>query len=80
MTTTHTVTTTETTKTIQFPKLPQDIGTDYTFKRQIVWKNVLGFIVLHVAAIYGLYLALFKAKHFMLFYGNILHKNWIMCF
>lgn len=71
MTSTHTETVIQTSKTINFPKLPQDIGTDYTFKRQIVWKNVLGFIVLHIAAVYGLYLALFKAKPFMVFYGKI---------
>lgn len=57
-------------QTENIPKLPQDIGTDYTFKRRIVWKNVLGFIVLHLAALYGLYLALFKAKAVMFFYGG----------
>lgn len=53
-----------------FPKLPQDIGTDYSFKRQIVWKNVLGFIVLHLSALYGLYLACFKASALTFFYGK----------
>ncbi|XP_018576960.1 stearoyl-CoA desaturase 5-like [Anoplophora glabripennis] len=37
-------------------KLPADIGTDYSFKRDIVWKNALGFLALHLAAVYGLYL------------------------
>lgn len=58
-----------------FPKLPQEIGTDYTFKREIVWKNVLGFIILHLAACYGLYLAVFKAHALTLFYGKILLKK-----
>ncbi|XP_071439674.1 acyl-CoA Delta-9 desaturase-like isoform X2 [Hetaerina americana] len=40
----------------------QTIGTDYNFQRQIVWKNVIGFIYLHAAAIYGLYLAITSAK------------------
>ncbi|KAJ8921482.1 hypothetical protein NQ315_003100 [Exocentrus adspersus] len=42
-------------------KLPAEIGTDYSFKRRIVWKNALGFVALHVAALYGLYLAIFYA-------------------
>lgn len=33
--------------------LPQDIGTDYTFKRKIVWFNAIGFLVLHLLALYG---------------------------
>lgn len=37
-------------------KLPAEIGTDYDFKRDIVWKNALGFLALHLAGLYGLYL------------------------
>lgn len=40
-------------------KLPTDIGTDYTFKRKIVWFNAIGFLIMHLAAVYGLYLAFF---------------------
>ncbi|XP_060526543.1 acyl-CoA Delta-9 desaturase-like isoform X2 [Cylas formicarius] len=36
--------------------LPSEIGTDYTFKREIVWKNAVGFLMLHLAALYGFYL------------------------
>lgn len=32
------------------------------FVRQIVWRNVIIFVYLHLAAIYGLYLALTSAK------------------
>ncbi|XP_063926211.1 acyl-CoA Delta-9 desaturase-like [Zophobas morio] len=35
--------------------LPQEIGTDYTFKRKIVWPNAIGFLVLHFLAFYGVY-------------------------
>lgn len=35
--------------------LPQEIGTDYTFKRKIVWPNAIGFLVLHLLALYGVY-------------------------
>ncbi|KAJ8960527.1 hypothetical protein NQ318_013815, partial [Aromia moschata] len=40
-------------------KLPAEIGTDYSFKRKIVWKNALGFLVLHLGALYGAYLAFY---------------------
>ncbi|XP_031334185.1 acyl-CoA desaturase-like isoform X2 [Photinus pyralis] len=39
-------------------KLPSQIGTDYGFKRKIVWFNALGFVALHLAALYGYYLCL----------------------
>jgi len=42
--------------------LPADIGTDPNFKREIVWKNVFGFILLHSGAFYGIYLCLTEAK------------------
>ncbi|XP_074033517.1 acyl-CoA Delta-9 desaturase [Leptinotarsa decemlineata] len=34
------------------------IGTDYNFKRQIVWKNAIGFLVLHLIGFYGIYCCL----------------------
>ncbi|KAK5650383.1 hypothetical protein RI129_001412 [Pyrocoelia pectoralis] len=40
-------------------KLPSQIGTDYNYKRKIVWFNALGFLALHLAAVYGYYLCLF---------------------
>lgn len=40
-------------------KLPCNIGTDYTFKRKIVWFNAIGFLVLHLAALYGFYLGFY---------------------
>ncbi|CAH1119190.1 unnamed protein product [Phaedon cochleariae] len=33
-----------------------DIGTDYNFKRAIVWPNAIGFLVLHALGFYGIYL------------------------
>lgn len=35
-------------------KLPKEIGTDYSFKRQIVWPNAIGFLMLHLAGLVGL--------------------------
>lgn len=39
------------------PILPSDIGTDFNFKREIVWKNVVGFALLHICGWIGLHLA-----------------------
>ncbi|XP_017773359.1 PREDICTED: acyl-CoA desaturase-like isoform X2 [Nicrophorus vespilloides] len=36
-------------------KLPAEIGTDYTFKRKIVWFNAIGFLLLHLCGLYGVY-------------------------
>lgn len=46
-------------------KLPSEIGTDYNFKRKIVWFNTLGFVALHLAALVGLGLC-FNAHFFTL--------------
>lgn len=35
------------------------LGTDFSFKREIVWKNAIGFLALHLLAVYGLYLCFF---------------------
>lgn len=39
-------------------KLANEIGTDFHFKREIVWFNAIGFLILHLGGIYGLYLML----------------------
>lgn len=36
------------------PILPSQIGTDFNFKRQIVWSNAIGFLVLHLFALVGI--------------------------
>jgi hypothetical protein len=33
-------------------------GSEYVYRRQIVWFNTIGFLVLHLGALYGLYLFL----------------------
>ncbi|XP_049870762.1 acyl-CoA Delta-9 desaturase-like [Pectinophora gossypiella] len=30
------------------------IGTDYSYKHQVVWKNAIGFLILHILALWGL--------------------------
>ncbi|XP_044728784.1 (11Z)-hexadec-11-enoyl-CoA conjugase-like [Chrysoperla carnea] len=44
--------------------LPAEIGTDWSFKREIVWFNAIGFLILHLAAIYGFYLG-FTSAHIL---------------
>lgn len=38
------------------PILPSAIGTDFAFKRRIVWPNAIGFAVLHALGFWGLVL------------------------
>lgn len=42
--------------------LPSEIGTDYNFKRKIVWFNAIGFLILHIMAFTGLYLTFTSCK------------------
>lgn len=40
------------------PILPSQIGTDFNFKRAIVWKNAIGFLALHLCAVVGVVIGL----------------------
>lgn len=51
-------------------KMAKEIGTDYNFKRQIVWFNAIGFLVLHLCGCYGVYLMFTKAKVWTTIYGE----------
>lgn len=37
-------------------KLPKEIGTDYTYKRRVVWFNAIGFLILHLCGFVGLFM------------------------
>lgn len=37
-------------------------GTDLSFRRKVVWTNAIGFLVLHLAGVYGIYLSFTEAK------------------
>lgn len=52
-----------------YSQLKREIGTDKNFKRKIVWTNVFGLVLLHLAAIYGLWLCLW-AKFLTIIYGK----------
>lgn len=41
------------------PILPSQIGTDFNYKRQIVWFNAIGMTMLHITGIIGIGLAMF---------------------
>lgn len=51
-------------------KMAKEIGTDYNFKRQIVWFNAIGFLVLHLCGCYGVYLMFTRAKILTTIYGE----------
>lgn len=42
------------------PILPSEIGTDFSFKRDIVWPNAIGFALLHICAAIGCLLCIFN--------------------
>ncbi|XP_050087450.1 acyl-CoA Delta-9 desaturase-like [Anopheles aquasalis] len=56
------------------PILPSEIGTDFNFKREIVWKNVIGFLALHICGWIGLHLAFWRYCD----YRTTLYTLWLM--
>lgn len=42
------------------PILPSEIGTDFNFKREVVWPNAIGFFVLHLCALIGVVITLLR--------------------
>lgn len=40
------------------PILPSEIGTDFSYKREVVWPNAIGFLVLHMCALFGILLVM----------------------
>lgn len=51
----------------------KEIGTDYEFKREIVWKNVIIQLILHVWGIYGLKLIPQAKIQTILLGNNLFH-------
>jgi hypothetical protein len=52
-----------------------DKSTEQTAKReaksQIVWSNVIGFLLLHLIALYGLYISILSARLLTWVYGKL---------
>ena len=42
------------------PILPSEIGTDFNFKREIVWFNLIGFALLHLMGLIGFLQMIFQ--------------------
>lgn len=40
------------------------------YKREIVWFNAIGFLILHLAAVYGTFLCIFNAKFPTVVWGS----------
>lgn len=56
------------------PILPSQIGTDFSFKRQVVWQNAFGFLVLHICALIGVLLVMFGyARLYSVIYSKCFH-------
>lgn len=57
------------------PILPSEIGTDFSFKRKIVWTNAMGFLALHICAVIGALLGIFGfTKFYTLLYSKFIEK------
>jgi hypothetical protein len=48
---------------------------DTKFWSQIVWRNVIAFLYMHSAALYGLYLAVTKMKGITVLWGKYFHST-----
>jgi stearoyl-CoA desaturase (delta-9 desaturase) len=48
-------------------------------RRQIVWQNVVGFLFMHLAAVYGLYVAVTSAKLVTWLYGKLKTYSLLIC-
>ena len=47
---------------VQTPDKPLEQTAKREVKRQIVWQNAIGLLLLHIAALYGLYISILSAK------------------
>lgn len=53
------------------PILASEIGTDFAFKRKVVWKNAIGFLILHIMAAIGVGLVVTgRAKFYTVLYSE----------
>jgi hypothetical protein len=55
---------------LQKPDKPTDGRTQSEFKREIVWKNVVLHLALHLMGLYGLYVYIVSAKLLTWAYGK----------
>jgi hypothetical protein len=48
-------------------------------RRQIVWRNAVGFLFMHLAAMYGLYVSVTSAKLLTWVYGKLKTYSLLIC-
>jgi hypothetical protein len=61
------------------PDTPIELTAKREVKRQIVWRNAIGFLFLHLAALYGLYASVTSAKLLTLVYGKLKTHTLSIC-
>jgi len=61
---------------IQTPDKPLEQTAKREVKRQIVWHNAIGLLLLHLAALYGLYISILSAKLLTWLYGKLKRYSW----
>jgi len=59
------------------PDKPTEQTTKRVMRRQIVWRNAVGFLFLHLAALYGLYVSVTSAKILTWVYGKLKTYNFV---
>ena len=58
------------------PDTPTEQTAKREVRRQIVWGNAVGFLFLHLAALYGLYISILSAKPLTWLYGKLKRYRW----
>lgn len=48
----------------------EDVSPKYEYKMEIVWFNAIGFLILHLGALYGVYLGFTRAKLLTVLWGK----------
>jgi hypothetical protein len=61
---------------IQTPDKPLEQTAKREVKRQIVWQNAIALLLLHLAALYGLYISILSAKPLTWLYGKLKRYRW----
>jgi hypothetical protein len=61
---------------IQTPDKPLEQTAKREVKSQIVWKNAIGLLLLHLAALYGLYISISSAKLLTWLYSKLTRHSW----
>lgn len=54
------------------------IGTDYSYKHEIVWKNAIGFLILHLLALWGLFVLITGGVGFKTFLWGKKYKAFLL--